>query len=120
MLNGCGERLPVDEPHPKARPAPTPNASVLFGNRLAELAAEKQQLLAQGEIHRAMIDLRLAAARDSIPFLGTAGKLVESHRSWWPFAAAGAGLVLAWRGKGVTRLLKSGLALLPLVKRWLA
>lgn len=86
--------------------------------RLSELADHKRLLVAQGELRRVLIAVQATRLRDAIPFLDTAERLFRSRRSWVPLAAAGAGVWLAWRGRGFSRIARSALALWPLVRRF--
>ncbi len=87
--------------------------------RLTELQERKQMLLAEGEVHRAVIDLEVEGVRDALGWMGSVRKVADKGLPWLPLVAAVSGLVLARKTRSVLGLVRSGLSLVPLVRRWL-
>ena len=92
---------------------------MLAGKALKELAAQKELLLVQSEIHRSIIALELQNLRASCNWLEPLGKAAHTVRAWGWIPAAAGGLLVAWRGRTILQWASRGLGLWQLASRFL-
>lgn len=87
--------------------------------RLNAIQERKRLLLAEAEIHRAVVDVEVEGLRDSLGWVDSVRKVAGKGLPWLPMVAAVSGLLVARKSKSVLGVVRSGLAVLPLVSRWL-
>ena len=67
--------------------------------KLVELRDRKELVIAQCDLHRGIINLEIARARDSVNWVSRVQQTLHRFRPWLPLAAPAIGFVVArnWR-----------------------
>jgi len=86
--------------------------------QLTALAAQKQLLLAEAELHRQIISLECGALRTSLGWVDTTWRTARAMRPVGNMLALATGLFLAWRGRFFSKWGLRGLALWRLGRRF--